>query len=283
MLYFYIFIFLIGLSVGSFFNVIIFRFGRPAPERPSSDIDVPLSPVPNKTKNGSTHHQLRHWGGHWGGRSKCLNCNSIIRWFDLIPVLSYFVLKGRCRKCNIKISPLYPVVEISTATVLLLLFLNTPVVSYLTALNAFIILLLILVTFFDIRYLIIPDKILLLIAAGIVILKLNLHMTDFYWLLITAFGLTSFFAILYVVSKGKWMGFGDIKFIFLMGFLLGYPMGYLAIVTAIWLAAIFSIILLVQKKATAKTEIPFGSFLSASTIIFIIFSNELQKISRYFY
>lgn len=254
-IYFYIFIFLIGLSVGSFFNVVIFRFG--------TDKSIV------------------------SGRSKCLNCNSIIRWFDLIPVLSYFVLKSRCRKCNIKISPLYPVVEISTATVLLLLFLNTPVVSYLTALNAFIILLLILVIFFDIRYLIIPDKILLLIATSIVVLRFNLNttlnITDLYWLLITAFGLTSFFAILYIISKGRWLGFGDVKLIFLIGFLLGYPMGYLAIVTAVWLAAIFSIILLVQKKATAKTEIPFGSFLSTATIIFIIFSNELQKISRYFY
>jgi len=249
--YYYFLIFLIGLVLGSFFNVIVFRFGT-----------------------GKSVVK---------GRSKCLNCGSVIRWFDLVPILSYFILKGRCRKCKKKISPLYPVIEISTAVTLLLLFLNTPVVSYLTALNAFIVLLLVLVVFLDILYFTIPDKILILIAASAIMLRFNLNMTDFYWLLISALGLTAFFAILFLVSKGRWIGLGDIKLIFLIGFLLGYPTGYLSIVAAVWLATIFSAILLIQKKATAKTEIPFGSFLSVSTIIFIIFSNELQKISRYFY
>jgi len=243
--------FLIGLSIGSFFNVVIFRFGT------------------NKSI-------IR-------GRSKCTNCDSVIKWFDLVPLFSYFILRSRCRKCKEKISPLYPVVEISTATILLLLFLSTPVISYLMVLSAFIILLLILIAFFDIRYFIIPDKILALLAIAAVSLKLLTDNADFPHLLISTLGLTTFFAILYIASKGKWIGLGDIKLIFLMGFLLGYPMNYLAIVTAIWLATIFSIILLIQKKATAKTKIPFGSFLSIATIIFIIFSNELREITKYFY
>ena len=250
-IYFYILIFIIGLTLGSFFNVIIFRFGT------------------NK--------------GVVKGRSKCQNCDSVIRWFDLVPILSYFMLQSRCRECGKKISPLYSVVEISTAIVLLLLFLNTPVVSYLTALDAFIVLLLVLIIFLDILYFTIPDKILALLAIVAVGLKLLTGNTDFLYLLISALGLTAFFAILYAVSKGRWIGLGDIKLIFLIGFLLGYPTGYLAIVAAVWLAAIFSITLLLIKRATTKTEIPFGSFLSVTTIIFIIFNNELQKISRYFY
>lgn len=123
---------------------------------------------------------------------------------------------------------------------------------------------------------------LVLLAVAAISLKLLADNTDFYRLLISAFGLTSFFAILYIVSKGRWIGLGDIKLIFILGFLLGYPMGYLVLVTAVWLAAIFSIALLLAKKATAKTEIPFGSFLSIATIIFIIFNNELQEISKYF-
>ncbi|MBI2674223.1 MAG: prepilin peptidase [Candidatus Yanofskybacteria bacterium] len=267
-IYFYIFIFLIGLTVGSFFNVVIFRFKGSGT----------LKKVPDPL---------------WRGRSKCLNCGSVIRWFDLIPVFSYFVLKRRCRKCKIRLSLLYPIVEAATATALLLLFLNNPTVSYLTVASAFIVALLILIIFLDVRYLIIPDKILILLAVAIV-LRLNLNttinITDFYRLftvslsnsLIFALGLTAFFGILYIVSKGRWLGLGDIKLIFLMGFLLGYPMGYLAVVAAVWLAAIFSVILIIQKKATAKTEIPFGSFLSIATIIFIIFNNELQKIATYF-
>lgn len=247
---FYFFIFLVGLSIGSFFNVVIFRFNTE--------------------------------GSIAKGRSKCLNCHSIIRWFDLIPIFSYFILRGRCRKCNVKISPLYPVVELTTASALFLFFFNTSLVSHLTVINAFIILLLTLIIFIDLRYLIISDKILVLLAVAAISLKLLSDNADFYRLLISAFGLTSFFAILYFVSKGRWIGLGDIKLIFILGFLLGYPMGYLAIVTAVWLAAIFSMALLLAKKATAKTEIPFGSFLSIATIIFIIFNNELQEISKYF-
>ena len=247
---FYFFIFLIGLSIGSFFNVVIFRF--------NTDRSVVK------------------------GRSKCTNCDSVIRWFDLIPIFSYFILRGRCRKCNAKISPLYPVVELTTASALLLFFLNTPLASYSTAINAFIILLLTLIIFIDIRYLIISDKILVLLAVAAIGLKLLADNADFYRLLISAFGLTSFFAILYIVSRGMWIGLGDIKLIFVIGFLLGYPMGYLAVVTAVWLGAVFSMALLLAKKATAKTEIPFGSFLSIATIIFIIFNNEFQEISKYF-
>lgn len=249
-IYYYVFISVIGLVIGSFFNVVIFRFG---------------------SKESVTK-----------GRSKCVQCRTTIKWFDLVPVLSYFILKGRCRKCRAGISPLYPIVETATAAVLLLLFLYTPTISYLTALNALIVMLLTLIVFLDLRYLIIPDKILVLLAIAAVGSKLLAGNTNFYHLLISAFGLTSFFAILFMVSKGKWIGLGDIKLIFLIGFMLGYPMGYLSVVAAVWLGAVFSIFLLILKRANAKTEIPFGSFLSAATIIFIILNNELQEVTKYF-
>lgn len=248
--YYYILIFLIGLSVGSFFNVVIFRFN---------------------TGKGIVK-----------GRSKCIKCNSVIKWSDLIPVFSYIALRGECRECKNKISLFYPVVEISTAIMFLLLFLNIETMSYMTLVNAFVILLFSLIIFFDIRYLIIPDKVLALLAAA-VLLKFAIDTRSFYYLLISAFGPTLFFAILFLASKGKWIGFGDIKLTFLIGFLFGYPMGYLTIVAAVWLATIVSIILLVTKRVSIKTEIPFGAFLSITSVIFIIFSNEIQKISKYFY
>lgn len=249
--YFYILIFITGLCLGSFFNVLIFRFN---------------------TGRGVTK-----------GRSECGNCRSVIKWFDLVPVLSYLVLKGKCRRCSNKISPLYPIVEVGAAAALLLLFLNSPSISLLTLINALIVALLTLTVFLDIRYLIISDKVLMSLAIATTSSKLLNGNANFSYLLISAFGLTLFFAILFLVSRGKWIGLGDVKFIFLIGFMLGYPIGYLAIISAIWLAAIFSVILLVSGKATPKTEIPFGSFLSVTTIIFIIFNSELQEISRYFY
>lgn len=248
---YYILIFLVGLSLGSFFNVIIFRF------------NTSLSPL--------------------RGRSKCLSCGAELRWWTLIPLLSYFLIKGRCISCKRKISLIYPVVEFATAVILTFFFIKTGGISYLFILNGFILLLFFILIFLDIFYFIIPDKILLLIASVIISLKFFAINVNFINLLISALGLTSFFAILFLVSKGKWIGLGDIKLIFLMGLLFGYPLGYFAIVLSVWSAAIFSMVLLVLKRATAKTEIPFGAFLSISSIIFIIFNHEFQEIFRYFY
>lgn len=249
--YYYIITFIIGLLLGSFFNVIIFRFN---------------------TKKSAIK-----------GRSRCVKCNSVIKWFDLIPVLSYFLLKRKCRYCGGKISPSYPVVEIATAISLLLFLWKNPTLSFPTVLGVFAVLLFLLIIFFDIRFFIIPDKILVLLVPAIVGLKFLGDDTDFYQLLISASALTSFFAILFLVSRGRWIGMGDVKLIFLIGFLLGYPASYLAVLSAIWFAAIFSVVLLVNRTGNMKTEVPFGSFLSVSTIIFIIFNNELQEISKLFY
>jgi|SRR3989338_4022554 len=249
--YYYILIILVSLSLGSFFNVIIFRFNTDQ----------------NATK----------------GRSKCLKCHSTVRWLDLIPIFSYFILGGKCRNCGTKISPMYPVVEASTAAVLLLLFLNTQTVSYLTMLNALTVLLFMLVIFFDMRYFIIPDKILVLLTIIAIIFMLFGHNMTFPNLLISGLSLASFFAILFIASHGRWIGFGDVKLVLLIGLLLGYPFGFLAVTSSIWAATIFSVLLLATGRADLKTKIPLGSFLSATTIIFIIFNHELQEISKYFY
>jgi len=249
-LYYLILIFITGLALGSFFNVVIFRFG--------------------------TGRSII------GGRSECLKCRSIIRWFDLIPVASYFLLKGKCRNCKEKISFYYPIVELTTAIVLVTTFLEGSEITLLLFLNAITVTIFILILFVDIRYLIIPDKLVILLAVMAVSLKIIAVSGNFLQPLTFSLAVTSFFAILFIASKGRWIGLGDVKLIFVIGFLLGYPLGYLSVVLAVWLAFIFSILLIVVRKADMKTEIPFGSFLSASAIIFIIFSSELQKISQYF-
>ncbi|OGN00854.1 MAG: hypothetical protein A2651_03185 [Candidatus Yanofskybacteria bacterium RIFCSPHIGHO2_01_FULL_42_12] len=173
--------------------------------------------------------------------------------------------------------------EISTATALLLLFLNAPDTSFPTVLNASIVLLFVLIVFFDIRYFIIPDKILIAAAIPTTAIMLTSPNAVLPNLLISGLGLATFFAILFIVSRGKWIGFGDVKLILIMGLLLGYPLGFFAVMSSIWAAAIFSILLLVTGRANLKTQIPFGSFLAITTIIFVIFNHELQEISRYFY
>ena len=217
------------------------------------------------------------------GRSECANCLATIKWFDLIPIISYFLLKRRCRNCKAKISLLYPIVETTIAIVLLLFFLFRPELNMLVLAHAAVIALLTLIFFLDARYLTIPDKILAMLAVLIIGLNMAEGKFGLANTLIFPLGLSAFFGILFMVSKGRWIGLGDVKLIFLIGVSLGYPMGYLSIVASVWLATLFSLILIVAGKANGKTEIPFGSFLSAATIIFLIFENELQEISKYFF
>lgn len=248
-LYSYIFIFVVGLVLGSFFNAFIFRF--------NTGLSVTR------------------------GRSRCRNCKSTIRWFDLVPVISFLFLKGECRNCKKQISFVYPVTELVTALAVLTFFTQIKSFDIIGALNLTIILTLILIAFTDIMHFIIPDNLVILLVIAAIILKLA---TGANLLLLSTFalGLSAFFAILFIISKGKWLGFGDVKLTFAIALILGYPLGYLSVVLAIWAATVFSLILIVAKKADLKTAIPLGSFLSFSTVVFIIFNSEIQKIAQYF-
>ena len=236
----------VGLSVGSFLNVVIFRLDKK--------------------------------GGILLGRSECPHCNRALRWHDLIPVLSFLTLKGKCRYCRRKISRTYPAVEILTALAFLayIHFQNTydiRVIYELALISG-----LIVILFSDLLELIIPDKIVFPLIALAFTFKLqvgNLQAN-----LITAFIVGSIFAIICLGSQGKWMGLGDAKLVFLIGLVLGYPLGVLAILLSVWTAALVGMALVSTKRATLKTALPLGTFLASSAILIIIFQNELQKITQ---
>ena len=88
------------------------------------------------------------------------------------------------------------------------------------------------------------------------------------------------FAIIYIVSNGKWVGFGDAKLLFLIGLVLGYPLGFLSMIISVWIAALVGIVLMLSGKANRKTALPFGSFLAGVSILIIVFQNE---ITAYFF
>lgn len=236
----------LGLSVGSFLNVVILRLDK---------------------KKGILL-----------GRSECPKCGHRLRWYDLVPVFSFLLLRGKCRYCKHKISRLYPTVEILTAIsfIAYLFFhgLDGPEIL----LDLLIISGLIAIAFFDLRELIIPDKIVLPLI--ILVFFFNLSVTDISVRLITALILGAIFAIMYLGSRGQWIGLGDAKLVFLIGLVLGYPLGVLAVLLSIWTAALIGIILVAVKRATFKTALPLGTFLAASSIIFLILQNELQKITQ---
>lgn len=139
----------------------------------------------------------------------------------------------------------------------------------------------ILLAFFDLLYFLVPDK----IVFPLIILALiyNFAAPDIKSRLATALILAAIFAIMHLGSRGRWMGLGDVKLVFLVGVVFGYPLGVLSMLLSVWTAALIGIGLVAAKRATLKTALPLGTFFASSSIIFIIFQNELQKITQIYF
>ena len=251
----YTFLFIIGLCLGSFINVLILRLDK---------------------KSGILF-----------GRSECLKCHTQLSWLDLIPVVSYLFLLGKCRYCKSRISSIYPIMELTMAVVIVSYFWvngfgwDLTVIYYLTLLC-----LLVSLIFFDFLYFILPDKIVFTLAGLAIFYDIFFRRLELTPLLLTGFLLAFSFGIIYLASKGRLMGFGDVKLVFTIGLILGYPLGFFTIIAAIWSAALLGLGLILLKRATLKTALPFGSFLSAATIVFIIFANSIEEyinIYKYFF
>lgn len=217
-----------------------------------------------------------------GGRSHCRACQHQLAWYDLFPIISFVTLRGRCRYCQTPIHIRYPLVELSSAVALTLYFaFRQPIMDWGAVMTVLAILILVSLLFFDLFYLILPDILLLPTIALFAVydfFRTSAPLSYFLTALLSA----GFFAILYAVSRGKNIGFGDVKLAFLMGLILGYPFGYLALVGGVWSAAIVAIVLLALKKVGLKDKIPLGSFLALSTILCIIFYNELLPLTTFF-
>lgn len=246
-----LFIFLIGLSIGSFLSVVIFRLDKK--------------------------------GGLLMGRSECPKCLKSIRWYDLFPILSFMFLKGQCRNCKDKISPIYPLTELLTAFCLSLFYVvHKPVFEVKDFYYLLVIISFVALIFFDYLYFIIPDKIVLPLTIIVILFNYFFRRPEFISLFLSALTLGGIFAIIHLASHGQWVGLGDAKLVFLIGLVLSYPLGFIAVILSIWSAALVGIGLIILGRANRKTALPFGSFLAGVSIIIIIFQNEIQKITNQF-
>lgn len=230
-------LFLIGIALGSFLNVLIDR----------------LSTGRSFVK----------------GRSYCEHCKKTLRALDLIPLFSYLLLGGKCRFCKKRIPFRLFVVELLIGLTLPALYLfsetmSLPLVSFI---SLFILVYTFVGIFFaDIEYGIIPD--LLVIASGIATL-FYLYFTGQNILIHALIGIASlsFFLFLFIITKGRGMGFGDVKLAFILGFLLGFPNILVALYMAFLTGASVSIILVIWRKVSfSKGTIPFGPFLVLSAL-----------------
>ena len=222
------FLFILGLIVGSFLNAIIFRL-----EKKESALK---------------------------GRSYCPHCKHSLSWQDLIPVLSFVLLKGQCRYCAKRISIQYPLVELATAVIFIFIGLN----FYLLVIAS----LLIILFVYDLRYYILPDKILFPAIIIVILFRIFEFVKFENWSLnienleplinplSVAILASAFFFALYYVSRGRAMGFGDVKLALFMGFFLGWPNILVALFVAFVVGAIIGIGLIALQKKGLKSEIP---------------------------
>jgi leader peptidase (prepilin peptidase)/N-methyltransferase len=256
------FSFVFGAIIGSFLNVVILRMNT---------------------------------GKGLGGRSICFSCGKTLSALELIPIVSFFALGGKCRSCKRKISWQYPLVELATALAFAGIAANimgTPadIFGAYFLFYAVIFSLLIVIVGYDIRHKIIPDRavyafIVLSFFAPLVASHASPHIGSVWFdHIIAGIALSLPFALLWLLSRGRLMGFGDAKLALGIGFLLGVSQGVAAIMLAFWSGAIIGIVLLLLRHSTLtmKSEIPFAPFLVAGVAIAFFFHVDLASLSLLF-
>jgi leader peptidase (prepilin peptidase)/N-methyltransferase len=249
-----------GALIGSFLNVVIYRYGSKSIAQ---------------------------------GRSMCFSCGKTLGGLELIPIFSFLFQKGRCQGCKTKISIQYVLVEVLTAILFILLFLQTvPLSLSYVAVRFFwyalLFSLLIVIFVYDLKHKIIPDG-LSFGFAGLSFLSLFFTYDALVIpsvLDILAGPLLAFIpAALFYFSKGKWIGLGDAKLFLGVGYFLGFFGGVSAFVLSFWIGTIVGILLIAfshAKKYSFRSEIPFGPFIIIAT--FIVFFTHFDALGlSYFF
>ncbi len=259
------FVFVFGIIMGSFLNVVLIR--------------------------GNTGRSI-------GGRSACMSCGTQLVWYELIPICSYVWLRGRCRTCGSSISVQYLVVEfISGALALLAYILTLTLVELVFMYALYMVLLFIFV--YDIRHTIIPDGAVLLTGAFALwfhlVIRDALSIDIFLAILVSACIAALPFFLLWAFSKGQAMGFGDVKLAAALGMFL-WPLESVAFV---WLSFVLGgcvALVLISARAlihtgclkafvpplTIQSEIPFGPFLIVAFLLVFIFPIDIYTILSWF-
>lgn len=210
-----------------------------------------------------------------GGRSRCSHCKEALAWYDLLPLLSYLLLSGKCRYCHKKIPLDVFLTEIILGFVTAGLFWMyvTPNINYINLIFQLFILAVISIVFIvDLKTGYIFDKITYpaIIIAGIYIL-----LSQSYLAFACGLGFAGLFYLLIVITRGKGMGFGDVKYVFFLGLALGFPNSIVTVMLAFLIGAIFSLFLIVFGKKHFGQTVPFGPFLSLGTLITLFWGTQM--------
>lgn len=275
-------LFIFGAVIGSFINVLSLRYQEDKPVFSRSSI---------------------------GGRSHCPQCQKQLAWYELIPLVSFIIQRGRCRSCKTRLNWQYPIVEIISGLAMALTpsaIFNSYQVSlfmrdgtapiwyyYLAAIFTIGVLILILISAIDFRLRIIPDQSNLLLGAlGIAAIVVKSvyglfgdlkgsflgHYAAIFgsrnniWVnhaTAALFGLL-FFGLIIFLSRGRAMGMGDLKLAIAIGLLIGWPDAILALMLAFITGSIWSIILMVRGAKNLRSTVPFGPFMALGVVLVIL-------------
>jgi prepilin signal peptidase PulO-like enzyme (type II secretory pathway) len=236
------------------------------------------------------------------GRSQCPRCRRTLTWYELIPIVSYVVQRGKCRGCTERISPQYPLVEFATGILFALVFLvnitalpstsNLQLITYAQLLLELCVWsFLVVITVYDLRTKLIPDvfsytfsglALLLVLVSFMGNVSLTSNLQPLIWPLLAGPILFLPFYLLWRFSNGKWMGLGDGKLALGIGWFLGLAGGISAILLSFWIGAAVSLTLIAYQKIharfvtsnlepgtsnlTLKSEVPFGPFMVLGTL-----------------
>lgn len=260
-----------GLCLGSFVNALVWRLReqelQAAKKKPNAEYVAKLS----ITK----------------GRSMCPHCKHELAATDLIPVFSWVWLRGKCHYCRKAISAEYPLVELGTASAFVASYIWWPTeitgtewVQFVVWLGALVALMALLV--YDVHYKLLPDRIMALLGAlgGVyVVVAITQAAEPLQQLLATILAVAvggGIFYVLFQVSDGKWIGGGDVKLGWVIGLFVGSPaLSFLVIFVASLLGTAASLPLLVSKRLSRASTIPFGPYLIIATVIALLFGQAI--------
>ena len=259
--------FVFGVIIGSFLNVYLYRL---------------------------------HTGKSLMGSSHCLSCGSPLKAYELVPLLSYLALRGRCRKCNSHIPKRYILVELLTG----LLFVGVALVAadILSLLHLlFFVSVLVVIAVYDIYHFVIPDELVGALAVSAMTYKFYLMIVGYpvqaFWFDVAAALLASLFLMsLWRFSKGTWIGFGDVKLVIPLALWVGYQSAFSMVVMAFWIGAAVGILSIVSYKLyrrgqphlrllpqelTMKSAIPFAPFLILGYLTVLFFGIDVISLLSY--
>jgi len=259
-------LFVFGLIIGSFLNVVIFR--------------------------ANTGMSVAK------GRSACFSCGKTLEWYEIIPLASFLMQRGACRKCGSKISWQYPVVELAGGLAFVAAYAVVPsafsgpwTAFAVFALSAALLCLYIVIVAYDLRHKIIPDLFsysAALVALGLFgISSLTSGAIDPFRA-VAGPTLFLFFWFFWYVSRGRWMGLGDGKLALSVGWALGLSPGIAALLMSFWIGAIVSLLVMgfqsvfsKKRRLGLKSAIPFGPFLVLGFLIAFLWHADIQGILSY--